>query len=83
MAGQETCPTNEAGGFPMNITGQEIATAVILMFAVCYVARRVVRFFRRKGMPDCHSCPNCRTQTDKMPLVVIKKQGKEDGDKRQ
>jgi hypothetical protein len=66
----------------MSITWQEVATVVILSLAAGYVARRVVRFLRRKGMPDCHSCPNCPNQTGNQPLIVIKTQGKENGDNR-
>lgn len=55
----------------MNSMWQELATAAILLLAIGYVVRRVVRFVRRKGMPDCRCCPRCPAQTDDKPVVVI------------
>ena len=55
----------------MNITWQEVATAAVLLLAVGYVACRVFRFFRRKGMPDCRCCPKCPADEHKNPLVAI------------
>jgi hypothetical protein len=56
----------------MSIIWQEAATVVILSLAAGYVVHRVVRFVRRKGMPDCHGCPNCPAERRENPLVVLK-----------
>jgi hypothetical protein len=57
--------------FSMNSLWQEATTAAILLLAIGYVVRRVVRFIRRKGMPDCCCCPKCPAQKDDATLVAI------------
>ena len=55
----------------MNLPWQESTTIVIVLAAVGYVAWRIVRFVRRKGMPDCRCCPNCSADVGRKVLVTL------------
>jgi hypothetical protein len=55
----------------MNITWQSTAVVGIVLAAVGYVAYRVVRLIRRKGLPDCGCCPKCPADTPEKPLIDL------------
>jgi 8-oxo-dGTP diphosphatase len=49
---------------------QSIAIVVVLL-AAGYIVWRIVRFVRRKGMPDCSCCETCSAKTLDKALVSI------------
>lgn len=53
------------------MTWQEAATAVVMLMAAGYVAWRIVRFVRRKGMPECGCCQTCSTAQPERTLVTL------------
>ncbi len=55
----------------MPITLQEIAAAIVVLLALGYVAWRLVRFIRRKGMPDCGCCQSCSAESPEKVLVTL------------
>jgi 8-oxo-dGTP diphosphatase len=55
----------------MTITWQESAAVAIVLLALGYVAWRVVRFVRRKGMPDCRCCQSCSGESAEKVLVML------------
>jgi 8-oxo-dGTP diphosphatase len=55
----------------MNTTWQEAAVAIVVLLAISYVARRLVRFVRRKGMPDCGCCGSCAAESPEKVLVTL------------
>jgi hypothetical protein len=55
----------------MNITWQDAAAAGILLVATGYVARCLVRFIRRKGVPACGCCAKCPAETAEKPLIHL------------
>jgi 8-oxo-dGTP diphosphatase len=55
----------------MAIAMQETAVIVVVLLAAVYVAWRVVRFFRRKGVPDCACCEACPAKASQRPLVEL------------
>ncbi len=59
----------------MTITFQQLAATVIVFVALSYVAWRLVRFVRRKGMPDCGCCQNCSAES---PQVLVTLDGPKD-----
>ena len=56
----------------MNVTWQDAATACIVLAALAYLTRRVVRLIRRKGMPRC-CCTKCPPTSSNQPLVNIER----------
>ena len=56
----------------MAITFQQLAAGVIVLLALGYVAWRLVRCVRRKGMPDCHGCSSCSAASSQPALVNLK-----------
>lgn len=54
----------------MTITWQDIATAGIVLVALGYVARYLVRLVRRKG-GGCGCGRKCRGKPPEKPLVTI------------
>lgn len=55
----------------MNITLQDALTAAVVLIAVAYVIRRVVRSLRRKGLPACGCCGQCAAPEPDKPLVKL------------
>jgi hypothetical protein len=55
----------------MTIAWQDIVTAGLVLAAVVYLGRRVVRLIRRKGFPGCGCCPACPAEKHEEPLVQI------------
>jgi hypothetical protein len=58
----------------MTLTWQDAATAGILVGAVGYLARRVVRLIRGRGLPACggtNCCAQCVSKPAQEPLVTI------------
>jgi len=55
----------------MTITWQDLATAGIVLVALGYVARYLVRFVRRKGLPGCGCSQKCRGEPPEKPLVTL------------
>ncbi len=53
----------------MTNTLQEIAVAIVVLAALAYVAWRLVRFARRKGVPNCRCCQSCWSESP--PLVAL------------
>jgi hypothetical protein len=50
---------------------QDIATAVVLLVAIGYLAFRLRQFIRRKGFPACGCGGQCPAQTPAPPLVSL------------
>ena len=55
----------------ITITWQGLTTLLIVLAAVGYLLRYVVRWVRRKGMPVCGCCKKCPTETPEKPLINI------------
>jgi 8-oxo-dGTP diphosphatase len=55
----------------MSISVQEAAVAIIVLLALSHVAWRLVRFVRRKGMPDCGCCGSCSAESPEKVLVTL------------
>lgn len=55
----------------MTIAWQDITTAVILLVVIGYLALRLVRFLRRKGVPACGCCSQCSAEIAEQPLVHL------------
>ena len=55
----------------MTIHWQEIATAGILLVVMGYLARCLVRFLRRKGLPACGCCTQCPAEKPETPLINL------------
>jgi 8-oxo-dGTP diphosphatase len=55
----------------ITLTWQEGAVATVLLLAVGYVLWRLVRFLRRKGMPDCGCCQSCSAESRQQVLVTL------------
>jgi 8-oxo-dGTP diphosphatase len=53
------------------LTWQELAAAILVFLAVCYALSRLVRFVRRKGMPDCGCCRTCSAESPQPVLVTL------------
>jgi hypothetical protein len=58
----------------MTITWQNGVTAGIVLVALGYLARCLVRLVRRKGLPGCGCCQKCPTETSAEPLVTFDQQ---------
>jgi 8-oxo-dGTP diphosphatase len=43
----------------------------VVLLAAGYVALRIVRFVRRKGVPDCGCCPTCSAARPEKTLVTL------------
>ena len=55
----------------MPISFQEVAAAIVVFLALSYIAWRLVRFARRRGMPDCRCCQTCSAESPEKPLVTL------------
>jgi 8-oxo-dGTP diphosphatase len=55
----------------ITLAWQEVAVAIVLLLAVGYVLWRLVRFLRRKGMPDCGCCQSCSAESRQQVLVTL------------
>jgi 8-oxo-dGTP diphosphatase len=55
----------------MIITWQETGAIVVVLSAAIYLAWRIARVVRRKGMPTCGCCQTCSTATPEKVLVTL------------
>jgi hypothetical protein len=55
----------------MSITWQDAAATAIVLGALAYVVRAMVRWARRKAAPPCGCCPKCPSQQAKPPLISL------------
>jgi len=55
----------------MTITWQEATAIAVVLSAAGYVAWRIVRFVRRKGMPDCRCCQTCSAESPEKVFVTL------------
>jgi hypothetical protein len=53
------------------ITWQDATTAGIVLVALTYTARHIVRAIRRRGSPGCSCCSQCPAESDEKPLVKV------------
>jgi len=57
--------------YSITLTWQEAAAAIVVFLALSYVAWRIVRFIRRKGVPDCRCCQSCPAESSEKVLVTL------------
>jgi 8-oxo-dGTP diphosphatase len=55
----------------VTLAWQEAAVAIAVLLAVSYVLWRLLRFVRRKGMPDCGCCQSCSAELPQQVLVTL------------
>ena len=57
--------------YSITVTWQEVAVVAVVLLALGYVAWRIVRFIRRKGVPDCRCCQSCPAESSEKVLVTL------------
>jgi 8-oxo-dGTP diphosphatase len=55
----------------MTITLQGIVAAIVVLLAGAFVGWRLVRFVRRRGVPDCGCCQSCSAESPQQVLVTL------------
>jgi hypothetical protein len=55
----------------MNVTWQDLMTAGLVLLALVYFARYLVRLVRRKGAPACRCCQTCPMETPEKTMVKL------------